>query len=51
MALLVTARDQYLQEEQRHQEEHKHNVQNHVRGQMAGYSYTYKSPLLSKFAG
>src|SRR4029077_14868563 len=43
MAKLVAACDQYLQEEQRHEDEHKHNMQNQVRGEMTGYSYTYKS--------
>ena len=43
MALLVTACDQYFQEEQRHEDEHKHNMQNQVRRQMTAYSHTYKS--------
>src|ERR1700687_5950539 len=43
MAMLVAACDQYLQEEQRHEDEHKHNMQNQVRRQMTGYSHTYKS--------
>src|SRR5580693_6538042 len=43
MALLVTACDQYLQEEHRHEDEHKHNMQNQMRRQMTGYSHTYKS--------
>src|ERR1700745_2385565 len=43
MAMLVAARDQYLQEEQRHEDEHKHNMQNQMRRQMTGYSHTYKS--------
>src|ERR1700733_7152076 len=43
MALLVPARDQYLQEEQRHENEHKHNMQNQVRMQMTCYPHTSKS--------
>jgi hypothetical protein len=43
MAMLVAACDQYLQEEQRHEDEHKRNVQNQVRREMTGYSDTYKS--------
>jgi hypothetical protein len=43
MAMLATACDQYFQKEQRHKDEHKHNMQNQVRRQMTGYSYTYKS--------
>jgi hypothetical protein len=41
--MLVAACDQYLQEEQRHENEHKHNMQNQVRRKMTGYSHTYKS--------
>jgi hypothetical protein len=43
MALFVTARDQYFQEEQRREEEQKHNMQNPVRRRMTAYSHTYKS--------
>ena len=43
MAMLVAACDQYLQEKQRHEDEHKHNMQNQVRRQMTGYSHTHKS--------
>jgi hypothetical protein len=43
MAMLVAACDQYLQKEQRHEDEHKRNVQNQVRREMTGYSDTYKS--------
>src|SRR5580704_9499908 len=43
MAKLVATCDQYLQEEQRHEDEHKHNMQNQVRREMTGYSHTYKS--------
>ena len=43
MAMLVVACYQYLQEEQRHKNEHKHNVQNQVSGQMTSYSQACKS--------
>src|ERR1700758_4066226 len=43
MAMLVATYDQYLQEKQRHENEHKHNVQDQVRRQMTGYPQTSKS--------
>src|SRR5580692_12343746 len=43
MAMLVAARDQYLQEEQRHEDEHKHNMQDQVRRQVTRYPQTSES--------
>src|SRR4029077_9609869 len=43
MTMRVAACYQYFQEEKRHEDEHKHNMQNQVRREMTGYSDTYKS--------
>lgn len=41
--MLIAACDQYLQQEQRHEDEHKHNMQYQVRRQMTGCPQTSKS--------